>query len=477
MPRTTARHQWQSPSRSPLRLTDSGTLTVQARQLGLHGREGGWTTFGESFLAANSAALHSLDVSAHFDLASADLRLRLRAGGRVGAVPLRSPITQKVIGGIVVEPRFGWSGIGRVLEAVGWSAAPEVLHFPLVPGSARDVPPWVLAGPILHAFADLLGKTTRGFRAAEQTREMPRGRIDWKRYCNRQIPRGQLHRLPCIFPVLGPDQTLLSFVHWGLQCVLRSLLPYVMTDPIARRLSAFGESLAALVKDFPTRQPSHSQLDSLLRGSGLPSEALRNGVQCLGWLVDERGLAGLNQTDGLAWRLAMHDLFEAWVGTLARTWGASFGGAVRAGREGHVRIPIHWETTGAGSLKELVPDIVVEAGDTVVIIDAKYKAHFEEMDDARWREIAEEIQEEHRRDLHQILAYCAAYDAPRVVAKLVYPMHPATWRRLKEQRRSVTRAIIPGHGRQVELRLAGVPLLLDTPYLCQEIVEAWGPLR
>jgi 5-methylcytosine-specific restriction endonuclease McrBC regulatory subunit McrC len=173
----------------------------------------------------------------------------------------------------------------------------------------------------------------------------------------------------------------------------------------------------------------------------------------------------------------MHDLFEAWVGTLARTWGASFGGAVRAGREGHVRIPIHWETTGAGSLKELVPDIVVEAGDTVVIIDAKYKAHFEEMDDARWREIAEEIQEEHRRDLHQILAYCAAYDAPRVVAKLVYPMHPATWRRLKEQRRSVTRAIIPGHGRQVELRLAGVPLLLDTPYLCQEIVEAWGPLR
>ncbi len=477
MVRSSVTRQWKASLRSPVRLSDAGTAVVTERHFDLPGRDAKWDPFVEPFFAANQQALNALDIAASFEPSPRGLQLRLRAGGRVGAVPLRSPVTHSVVGGVVVEPRFGWSGIGRLLQAVGWSAAPEILRMPLVPGSARDVPPWVLAGPILRAFSSVIQTSTRGFRTAHRTLQQPRGRIDWKRYCNRHVPRGQLHQLPCIFPELGPDRLLLSFVRWGLERVQESLFPYVTTDPFARSLAESGEVLLGQVMDFPARQPSHSQLDHLLRASGLPSDALRNGVQCLGWLVDERGLAGLSQTDGLAWRLAMHDLFEAWVGTLAKMWSCSFGGALRAGREGHVQIPIRWESPGAGSLKALVPDIVVEAGDTIVIIDAKYKGHFEELDDERWREIAEEVQEEHRRDLHQILAYCAAYEAPRLIAMLVYPMHLATWRRLHERARSVTRAVIPGHGRHIELWLAGVPMLLDSTSVGQEIVEGWGPLH
>jgi hypothetical protein len=45
-----------------------------------------------------------------------------------GAVPLVGPTTRRVVAGILVEPRFRW-------PAVSGSA--------LVPGSARDVPPWI----------------------------------------------------------------------------------------------------------------------------------------------------------------------------------------------------------------------------------------------------------------------------------------------------------------------------------------------
>lgn len=52
----------------------------------------------------------------------------------VGAVPLRSPDTRKVAGGVVVRPRFGWNGIGPLLQQIGWVASPQVLEMPLVPG-------------------------------------------------------------------------------------------------------------------------------------------------------------------------------------------------------------------------------------------------------------------------------------------------------------------------------------------------------
>lgn len=38
----------------------------------------------------------------------------------------------------------------------------------------------------------------------------------------------------------------------------------------------------------------------------------------------------------------------------------------------------------------------MHAGDTVSVIDAKYKGHFEELDDHRWRELRIKLQSEHR---------------------------------------------------------------------------------
>jgi 5-methylcytosine-specific restriction endonuclease McrBC regulatory subunit McrC len=116
----------------------------------------------------------------------------------------------------------------------------------------------------------------------------------------------------------------------------------------------------------------------------------------------------------------MYELFERWVEHLVRLWARGFGAQVRSGRTHETVMPIRWQHSGARSLSSLIPDFIVKHSGHTWIIDSKYKGHFEELDDHRWGELAEELQSEHRHDIHQILAYAAATDARQITTVLVY---------------------------------------------------------
>lgn len=108
-------------------------------------RDGGWGSYAEAFLRLNSSAFDSLDVRPEIGSNSDGMTVKLIPGEKAGAIPLRSGVTGLVSGGLIIKPRFGWSGVGRILAETGWHAAPEFIDLPMVPGSAREVPPWVLA--------------------------------------------------------------------------------------------------------------------------------------------------------------------------------------------------------------------------------------------------------------------------------------------------------------------------------------------
>lgn len=450
---------WSPRERPLLLLDDGGAARALAPSLfGIGGRDPSWNLHAENFLAANRPGLTALEVEPELVPRPDQIDLRLRPGGTLGAVPLHRPDTRRIAGGVVVRPRFGWSGIGPILQRVGWSASPRFLQLPLVPGSAREVPPWVLAGPVLQRLGSLLREIHRGFHLVEEVRTMPRGQILWGRYVSEQMARGAFHHLPCRFPELGPDALLRAYLRWGIQEVRRSLLPHAAADTIARRLAEAADELLASLRDTAARAPDRSTLDRLMLGSGLPSVVLHHGLEALGWIVDERGLAGQAETDGLAWALPMADLFERWVEHLVRHWAREIGAEVATARTGETTVAIHWPRGTASSLKSLVPDLVVRRGDAVTIVDAKYKGHFQELDETRWTELATKLREQHRHDVHQALAYAALYEAEQVTTVLAYPMRFATWARLAEHGRTVVTAEITGGGRSVRIALLGVPL-------------------
>lgn len=465
-------------ARAPLVcLTDNGPpRTVETSLFRMDGRDQSWGPWYDGFLRANGPALEALAVTPHLSAEPGRIRLSLRAGDSIGAVPLRAPNTQRIVGGVVVRPRYGWNDIGALLSSAGWAASPDLLPLPLVPGSAREVPPWVIAGPVVHRLEQLLATLRRGFEEHEELRSTPRGQILWTSYACEQLPRGRGHLLPCRFSDLGRDERLRALVRWGLDRVQAALRTRAV-DVISRDLLQRIGTLLLQVKDAPAEHPTRTALAGVLHGAPLAGVVVRQGIEALGWLVDERGLAGRSDAEGLAWRMTMHEVFERWVEVLVRLWARGFGGAVTAARDESTTVPLAWERRGVSSLTSLRPDLVVRAPDGLYIIDAKYKPHFEELDAQRWRELAADLREQHRHDVHQALAYAAVLEAERMTTVLVYPVQTALWLRLHEQNALVSRAAVSAGGRDVTVALVAVPIRLPVASSLHEVALSFDALR
>ncbi|MFI5299826.1 MAG: hypothetical protein ACHREM_17195 [Polyangiales bacterium] len=420
-------------------------------------RGGGWGPFAESFLRMNEQAFARLDLRAEISSTDQGVRLALAPGGRAGAIPLRSAQTGMVSGGLLVEPRFGWAGVGRVLTTTGWHAGPEFLGGPMVPGSGREVPPWVLAGPVLTRLAELLRALRRGYRQAEETLRRPRGQIIWSRYISESLARGRWAELPCRFPDLSNDPRLRRMVRWGLERVRSDLTVVGGTDLTARSLVALADQLLLTLHDVVALAPHRGDLQQLEQRDRLLDVALHHGLEALGWVVDERGLGGGREMDGLAWTLPLHTLWEHYVEAVIRRDAAQSGGVVRVGRKRETVFPIEWSDPSHRSLGHLVPDIVVTRGASVQIYDAKYKAHLAELDEHGWERFTDDKREAHRADVHQALAYAALYAADEVHATLVYPLRRSTFDALRARGRDRSVADLLHGARRVRLELRGMP--------------------
>lgn len=381
-----------------------------------------WGGYLDSFLAHNKSAFESLNLEPRIVAGRDRIRLELQAGGRAGAVPLISPITGKVAGGVVIAPRFGWPGVGRVLSATGWGSGPEFLSFPLVPGSGREVPPWVLAGPVLMRIAEMLGGLRVGYLEKQEVRSQPRGRIEWGEYTRRQLASGQWHRLPCRFSELGSDRRLRQAIRWTLERVYGELRS-VGNDSTAASLSSLALQLLEQVADVVALRPRAADLQRSLSGAVMASRALTEGLRAMGWIADERGLGGGRTSDGLSWSLPLELLWERYVESVYRTEAVHRGAMVRSGGSGETTIPLGWRRGDIKSLTHLVPDLVITAHNEVQIVDAKYKPHFQELTVSGWHHFTESASEAHRADVHQVLAYAASLPAQvDVRATLVYPV-------------------------------------------------------
>ncbi len=421
-------------------------------------RDPGWGSYLAPFLATNRHALNALNLEPRVVSGRDGIRLELQPGMRAGAVPLRSAVSGRVTGGIVISPRFGWPGVGQVLSVTGWGSGPEFLSLPLVPGSGREVPPWVLAGPVLFRIRDLLQHLRPGYIERQDVRTHPRGQIQWGSYLRQQMPSGRWHHLPCRFSELDTDSRLRQIVRWTLERLHTDLGAAGGGDPIA--LSLIGQIVLLLqhVIDVPARRPLVSEMEQNLGGGPMISHALREGLRAISWIADERGLGGGRSSDGLAWSLPLEQLWERYVESMVREEATRSGGRVRVGRLGETVVPIGWSDASHKSLGHLVPDFVVHRFDGIEIIDAKYKAHFADLDTTRWFELAEETQAAMRADLHQILAYAATSgSADHVRATLVYPVRRRLYEDLAQYNRTETRAVIPVGQRQITLRMKAIP--------------------
>lgn len=453
-----ATHPFRTQRSKPLiKVTDHGpAVVVDPALYAPPQRDRGWGSFVDGFLRANEGALARLDCRLEVGAEPSGAVVRIRPGGHTGAVPLRSAQTRAVVGGLVVRPRFEWAGVGRVLRDTGWAAAPDFLDLPLVPGSGREVPPWVLAAPVIGRLAELLRSSRRGYQEKVEDLKQPRGRVLWSEYGQRRLTTGRWGSLPCCYSDLASDPKVRRWIRWGLERVRTDLIAAGGRDPLALALAREATRLVQSIAETPLF-PSRHDLQSAGRVDALLSAAIGRGLQALGWLVDERGLGGGREMDGLAWTLRLDHLWELYVAShLARETRVT-GGQLLAGHRGQTVFPLRWDDPSLRSMGHLAPDIVVRRQDELLVYDAKYKAHLAELDETGWAYMADEWRESHRADVHQALAYAALFESHKVTTTLVYPLRPATFEALHARGRDVAQAELFHGGRHLTLRLRGLP--------------------
>jgi hypothetical protein len=310
----------------------------------------------------------------------------------------------------------------------------------------------------------------RRFILARADLRSPRGQVNWDAYLRARVPFGRNLDVPCSFPDLRDDEDMRSAVAWSARRHRDALSGQLRAGRVVRVLIARCEAVLARLPGTLPRAPS-AGMRTAWQHRTMRSAAFRDGLQAIDWTIDERGLAGLTDLSGLAWRLDMETFFEAWVESVSEHASRRTGARLRAGRSGQTRVPLAWRPPSLGSQASLVPDLVIERGDVTVVVDAKYKRHAEQIERLGWTGMDERIREEHRNDVLQALAYSTLFDSPRVVSCLAYPAPPEVWERLNERGRTVSRTRVPAGGRQVELVLMSVPLSGDAVRAAVEMEE------
>jgi hypothetical protein len=408
-------------------------------------------------LRANRGLLADLHVEATVVRSRGEPGLEVQTGSRVGAIPLRSPVTGRADFGLVVTPRFPWSGVGDLLATTGFRVTPELLPVPDLPQSERHIPPWVLASVVLLRLERLLEATARRFAVVLEDRLAPRGAVDWERYATQRLPSARWLDVPCSFPDLRDDEELRSAIHWTARRQRESLLAAAAGGRVVRELLGRCDTILAKVAGAPPRVPSHHQRGAWHRRQASP-QAFREGIHAIDWTVDERGLAGISDLAGLAWRLDMDRFFEAWVESIAAAAAARVGAILRSGRTEQTRVPLDWNPPSGGSQRSLLPDVVLQRDDVIVVLDAKYKQHAADIERLGWHDADRTLKERHRNDLMQALAYSTLFDAPKIVTLLVYPCGVDAYRRLAERGRGHALARIRTTPRNLYVGLMAVPL-------------------
>jgi hypothetical protein len=459
-------------------LRDSSTLSVSAKDwLGASGRDQASDAEirAENLLRMNRGLLGDMHVHGEVARSRGQPVIRFITSTRIGAIPLLSPLSGRPDFGLVVEPRFSWAGVGDVLATTGFRVLPDLLPLAELPQSERNIPPWVLSSVVLYRMERLLENSARRFAMVQSDLPAPKGAVDWTSYATQKVSVGRFLSVPSRFPDLRDDEPLRSAIHWTARRQREALLAAPAGGLIARRLIAVADRLITRLAGAPPRRPT-PQLLQHWKTHPLGGRVYAEGVDAIEWTIDDRGLAGLSDLSGLAWRLDMEAFFEAWVESIAEAIALRVGATLKVGRRGDTRIRVQWQPQFAGSLQSLLPDAVLVRDGLVIVFDAKYKGHAREITRLGWRDTPESIREQHRHDVHQMLAYVGLFDSPRRIGLLVYPCELDEWTDLVNRGLDMITANVQVGGATTTVARLSVPFGGSLDTVVDRTLARLGPL-
>lgn len=421
-------------------------LTEQSKQLGGVALQKKWFKsadkriigqYLQKFINYNSEQFKFLGVQPYIIGSDQSTSLTFRSSGFIGSIPLRASDTGKQIGDFVVMPRF----IGRdrfedyieILNLLGTEISPEVMvSLPLASGRNFRPPLYLEAVKFIAILEKLIMKSWRKFDNVEKASNQPSGQINWNKYINSEFKVESRLIFPTKANILSEFHLEYAEIRYVFDICKNELLsantPQRVKSTLRNKLSFLEERL------YHHKPKATNKIK--IRSSDTPTvKACKEQAS---------RILNFNLAKSTAWRVDFSDVFEKFIQYIFKEVAKETGGRMYPNFKFNSMIPKYfsWE------LKHIEPDAIYQKKDILVFIDAKYKSNLYNKFNQ-----SEGLKEDHRRDLHQIMAYTSFSKANSKFGFLCYPSHEIELKDIKYQNR-INEVVS-------EVLIVGVPLRKD----------------
>lgn len=372
-----------------------------------------------------------------------------RTSNFVGTIPLRAADTGKQIGDFIVVPRYAtkyrYEDYIRILDLLDEEIACEqkLDSLPLVSGRHFRPPLYLEA----VKFIKLLEKVGRSrwhkFDHIEKNLHEPNGRINWNKYITHEYKVEMRQIFPVSKNTLSENHTEYRQMRYVFDICRLELLSSRTPPKLKAQLRQTIQFL-----DDKMAQFSPLEVDTL-------SERFVDPPLIKQLKTQANNVLRHNLVDSVAWRVDFSEVFERYVQYIFKRIAKEQGARLfkNTKMKGHSSYPNSWE------LKHLEPDAILQKEDTSVFIDAKYKAHLYNR-----YSISDALKEEHRHDLHQIMAYMSFSNGHEKQGILCYPANEVSIKQLKYRN--------PINDCENNVKLVGIPLNVDSyPYISKALLQ------
>lgn len=359
----------------------------------------------QKFIDYNSEQFSFLGVHPYIIGSDQSTALSFHSSSFIGCIPLRASDTGKQIGDFVVMPRF--TGRDRfedyieILNLLGTEISPEVIDsLPLASGKNFRPPLYLEAVKFIASLEKLTMKPWRKFDNVEKISNQPTGQVNWNKYINSEYKVENRLKFPVRTNVLSEFHSEYAEIRYVFDIckieLLSSNTPQRIKNTLRNRLNFLEERL------YHHKPKTTNKI--IVRFSESP--AVKNCKN------QANKILNFNLVDSTAWRVDFSDVFEKFIQHIFREAAKEIGGRLYSNFKFHSKTEKHysWE------LKHIEPDAIFQKENLLVFIDAKYKSNLYNKFDQ-----SEILKEDHRHDLHQIMAYSSFSKSNFKYGFLCYP--------------------------------------------------------
>lgn len=359
----------------------------------------------QKFVSYNRQLFEFLGVTPYITGSDQNVEIGFQSNHYIGAIPLRAADTGKQIGDFMVVPRFMGKDVFEeyidIINLLEGDISIEFLHsLPLASGKNFRPPLYLEAVKFVHALEVLVKQPWQKFSNEEKIKNEPTGQINWNKYLHNEYKVENRLKYPVRQNFLSEYHAEFGQIRFAFDICEATLNS--SNTPIKIK-SALKSKIAFLKHKLNGHVPlktnsikiNHSDRSSVKDCKIIANKILQHQL-----------------TSTVAWRVNFNDVFEKFVQHIFKKFAKTSGSQFFP----NFKFQSKCSTVFSWGLKQLEPDAILKSNKIDVFIDAKYKSHLYNK-----FELNEKLKDEHRRDIHQILAYNSFSTSTLKYGFLCYP--------------------------------------------------------